>query len=238
MIDQTAMNPLLRRVVPPLAAVVLIAAFVSLGFWQLDRASQKEALAAMFAADAPFRDLADDYTPVPFERLATRGRLLSERQILIDNIVRNGRVGYYVITPLERMDGRPPLLVNRGWIDKQQGIADPAIDVAGDWRLIRGRAGGLPRVGIRAGDPFTGGDWPRVAVYPTIDEVAAELGGTLAPFVLLLDADEPDGFVRTWEPAQSGPMTHYGYAFQWFAMAAAVVAIAAWQLRRRRGASG
>jgi cytochrome oxidase assembly protein ShyY1 len=29
-------------------------------------------------------------------------------------------------------------------------------------------------------------------------------------------------------------MTHYGYAFQWFAMAAAVLAILAWQLWKHR----
>ena len=66
---------------------------------------------------------------------------------------------------------------------------------------------------------------------PTIDEVADQLGEDVLPFVLLLDADEEYGFTRAWQPRQSGASTHYGYAVQWFAMAAAVLAILAWHFR-------
>ena len=52
-------------------------------------------------------------------------------------------------------------------------------------------------------------------------------------FALLLDPEDEDGFLRQWEPDQSGAMTHYGYAFQWFAMALAVIGIAFWQYRKR-----
>ncbi len=237
--DEGAINALLVKIVPPLAAVVLIVGFSALGMWQLDRAAQKEALAAMFAKDAPSRSLEVVDEPAPFERLQARGRLEADRQVLIDNIVKNGRIGYYVITALETGADEPLLLVNRGWVAKQSDSA-PAADIAvgEDWRTVRGRAGNLPRVGIRSGEAFAGGAdaWPRVAVYPTHEEVAAELGRDVRPFALLLDPEAEDGFLRVWEPAQSGPMTHYGYAFQWFAMAIAVIVIAGWQLRKRRAA--
>jgi surfeit locus 1 family protein len=245
--NPTARNTPLRRLVPPLAAVVLVIAFANLGTWQLDRAAEKEALAASFADDAPHRRLDEVSEPTPFEKLTAGGRLLGDRQVLIDNIVRNGRLGYFVITALETAKGAPLLLVNRGWIPRGgadahtanagANIADAVIDdiaVNGDWRTLRGRAGNLPRVGIRSGEAFEGGEaWPRIAVYPTAEEVAAELGRDVLPFALLLDPDQPDGFSRVWEPRQSGAMTHYGYAFQWFAMALAVVGISAWQLRKR-----
>ncbi len=241
--DRTATNALLVRIVPPLAGVALVTAFTALGLWQLDRAAEKEALAEKFANDAPYRslgsfDVENGGPPIPFEKLEVRGRPLWDRQILIDNIVRNGRIGYFVITPFELTGGTPLLLVNRGWVDKG-GDADiiTGVGSADGWRPVRGRAGHLPRVGIRSGDAFAGEpDWPRVAVYPTLAEVAEQLDRELLPFVLLLDPGDADGFMRAWEPVQSGPMTHYGYAFQWFAMALAVVAIGGWQLKKRLSA--
>lgn len=241
--ERTTTNAFLMSVVPPLAGVLLVIAFTALGMWQLDRAAEKEALAAKFADDAPYRsfggaDVDASDQPIPFERLELRGRLLGDRQILIDNIVRNGRIGYFVITPLELADRDALLLINRGWVDKSgDALADIGVDDADGWRRVRGRVGHLPRVGIRSGDAFAGSrDWPRIAVYPTLDEAAAQLGRELLPFVLLLDPDEAGGFMRAWEPAQSGPMTNYGYAFQWFAMALAVVAIGGWHLRKRLAA--
>lgn len=232
-----ATTALARRVVPPVAAILAIGLFVSLGFWQLDRAAQKEDLERLFAADAAYEALSEVDDPVPFQRLRTRGRYLTDRQILIDNIVRDGRLGYLVITPLEVQFGEPLLLVNRGFVDRasldNRGIK---LNVQAERIEVRGLAGNLPRVGIRGGAGFesAGAEWPRIAVYPTLEEAAAELDSELMPWVLLLGPEEPNGFGRDWQPAQSGPMTHYGYAFQWFAMAVAVIAIAVWQLAKSR----
>lgn len=227
-------NNLFRRYFPPVAAVVFIGVFVALGFWQLDRAAQKEALLAQFASDADFMPLNGGLPDNEFQPIEVRGSYRTERQVLIENIVRDGRLGYFVITPLAQPGAGPLLLVNRGWIARpaQQHELTP-IDVGGNVRTLRGRAGQLPRVGVRGGAGFDGaGDWPKHAVYPTYAEVAHELGEDLLPFVLLLDAAEDDGFRRQWQPQGSGPMTNYGYAFQWFAMAVAVLAILGWRLRR------
>ena len=76
--------------------------------------------------------------------------------------------------------------------------------------------------------------WPRIGVWPTIEEVSDEIGDEVLPFVLLLDADQDHGFTRNWEPRQSGASTNYGYAVQWFAMAATVLAIFGWFFRNGR----
>ena len=108
--------------------------------------------------------------------------------------------------------------------------------VSGAVRTIRGRSGRLPRVGIRAGEGFEGAtDWPKHATYPTLEEIAVELDEEVSPFVILLDPREEDGFSRQWQPRQSGPMTNYGYAFQWFAMATAVFVILVWTYRNSAG---
>jgi len=233
-------NPIFRRLVPPVAAVMAIVLFTRLGLWQLDRAAEEEALEASFASDASYRPLADVDQPVQFDKVETGGRLLGETQILIDNIVKNGQLGYYVITPLDLRRGEPLLLVNRGWVAREALQADRVdLGVAPEPRDVRGMIGNLPRVGIRGGPGFaeSGADWPRIAVYPTAEEVSAELERPVLPHVLLLDPEEPSGFLRDWRPPQGGAATNYGYAFQWFAMAAAVVAIAFWQLKKRRSTS-
>jgi len=235
--DPSTMNPLLQRYLPPVATVVAVVAFVNLGLWQLDRAAEKAARQALFSEQTDYRPLASIDEPVEFEGVEATGRLLSDRQVLIDNIVKNGRLGYYVITPLEYSRNAPLLLVNRGFIERSAVEPDDAaLQVAGERRPVRGRIGRLPRVGVRGGPGFAAPDagWPRIAVYPSADEVAEVLDRDVLPWVLLLTPDDERGYLRDWRPEESGPSTHYGYAFQWFAMAAAAIAIAAWHYGRRR----
>lgn len=236
MIEDLIEMPLFRKYAPPVAGLIFIALFVSLARWQLDRAAEKTALLELFDSDAPYSRVSDYASSNEFDRIQVDGAFIVDRQILIDNIVQNGRPGYFVITPFRPSSRQPLLLVNRGWTPKI-GFdgALPEIDVNANIRSVRGLAGRLPRVGIRPGDAFEGSTgWPRVSVYPNLDEVATQLEETVLPVVLLLAPDDEDGFVRSWQPNVSGPATHYGYAFQWSAMAAAVAVLLFWGLRKRR----
>ena len=221
---------------PPVAAVVLLVTFVWLGLWQLDRAAYKKELAAAFAQSSDYERVHGDMPVRAFQPIKSSGRYLGERQFLIENIVKEGRLGAYVVTPFEISPNEPLLIVNRGWLPKSPGqSALPDIEVEDQRLEIRGKAGHLPRVGIRPGEAFEGSsDWPRLGVYPTLDELSAELGRGVLPFVLLLDPDQATPMQRLWEPAQSGPATHYGYAFQWFALAIAVAVVSFLQLIKRR----
>ena len=236
MIEDLIETPLFRKFVPPVAGLLFIVLFVSLALWQLDRAGEKNALLELFGTDAPYGRVNDFESLSEFDRIQIDGRFLTDRQVLIDNIVQNSRPGYYVITPFRPNSNYPLLLVNRGWIQKSIPVGKtPDLDVDQELRTVRGLVGHLPRVAIRPGEAFEGPtDWPRIAVYPNLDEMATQLEETVLPLALLMGPEEEDGFVRRWQPNISGPMTHYGYAFQWFAMAAAVAAILFWHLRKRR----
>jgi len=64
-----------------------------------------------------------------------------------------------------------------------------------------------------------------VAAYPTRAEVAQllkESSWVSAADLILLDAGEPDGYVRNWAPPGFPPMRHIGYAVQWFGLALAL----------------
>jgi surfeit locus 1 family protein len=225
--------------VPPLAAVGLVALFATLGFWQLDRAEQKRAVEAAFADTGERLIVAGDAGYPLYQPLTATGRYLDERQFLIDNMILDGRLGYFVVTPFEYERGGPLLLVNRGWVakDAAEGLQAALQTAGGDTgeTTVDGRAGQLPRVGIRAGEVFTGEPgWPRTANWPTLDDLAAALERDVLPFVLLADPETGSKLLRRWEPRQAGPMRHIGYAIQWFALAAAVIVTAVVLYRKKR----
>lgn len=217
-----------------------MALFTSLGFWQLDRAEQKRAVREAFDNPGEYLRVQDGTLYPLYQPLTASGRYLGERQFLVDNMILDGRIGYFVVTPFAYGSGEPLLLVNRGWVAKAPArdlaatIATGNADGAGAI-TVKGRAGHLPRVGIRAGEAFPGGmNWPRTANWPTVDELAAALDREVLPFVLLADPEPGSGLIRRWEPRQSGPMRHIGYAFQWFALAAATVVLAFFLYRKGR----
>jgi len=234
--DEIIESEQFRRLFVPLASLFLFILFVSLGVWQLGRAAEKNSIRALFEEGAPYTRATGDMPVTEYQPIEARGRYLNERQVLIDNMIVDGRIGFYAITPLRYATAEPLLLVNRGWIPRAAGDSTkPDLGVAGDVRTVQGRVGYLPRVGIRSREAFQAGDeWPKTASYPTPEDLSAELGEELLPFVLLLDPAADDGFLRSWQPRESGPMMHYGYALQWFAMAAAVAGIFVWR-RRKKG---
>lgn len=237
MMAQAVHNSLIQRYLPVFAGLLFMALFVRLGIWQLDRAEEKAALAAAFDNPANMARVSEGLAPETYQAIGAKGSYLAGRQVLIDNVVRNGRVGYYVITPFEFSTDAPLLLVNRGWVIKdpsQSTLPDLSVDTT--TLNISGKAGRLPRVGIRPGEAFADRiSWPRIGVWPTSLEIAAEVGRDVLPYVLLLDPQQAPGFERQWKPPDTGTSTHYGYAFQWFAMAATVAGLMAWHFRRRRG---
>jgi surfeit locus 1 family protein len=177
----------------------------------------------------------DGMSVQPYQRLSAEGVFDAARQILLDNIIVDSRNGHYVLTPLVYSDEEPALIVNRGWIENTGDEIEPSALALPDGRVtVRGRAGALPRPGYRMGAAVeSAAEWPLHAVYPTLDELAAYLGRELQPFVLLMEPGDDYGLLRRWEPAEMGPGRHYAYAFQWFAMAAVLAGLLAWNFRKR-----
>lgn len=235
-----ARDLLQHRAVPVMAGGLFILLFLRLGFWQLDRAAEKNALALAFEKSDQVALVTAALAPEEYQAIRAEGRYLDARQVLIDNAIVNSRLGYFVITPLEFEADGPLLLVNRGWVPKNPaGTGLPDVSLATVDAVVEGKTGWLPRVGIRPGEAFVDKiSWPRLGVWPTYAEVAAELGRDVLPYVLMLGPEQPDGYLRQWQPRESGTSTHYGYAFQWFAMATAVAGLMAWHLRRKRKNNG
>lgn len=212
-----------------LVALALVAGLAGLGRWQIARMHEKEALFAAYDSSAgdsvPLSSLAPGQG-ARFTRVEVHGQYDSQRQVLLDNLTREGRAGYQVLTPLLQADGTA-VLVNRGWVPAGATRSDlPAVAVSEAPRRVLGRLGELPRAGIElAADAAGEGSWPRVMSFPRLQEVRDALGLDVEPRVVLLDAGEPDGFVREWRPGTFPPERHLGYAVTWFALAATVLVL-------------
>jgi surfeit locus 1 family protein len=207
------------------------ALLLQLGFWQLGRSEQKQALLDQYARgqQSQLELTAENAHTLPrYQRVAVTGRYDPSHQILLDNMPSHaGQPGYRVLTPMQTAAGW--LLVDRGWLPMGRSRAElPDISVSADERSITGTIDDLPRPGIELDTPAIDASvpWPRVLNFPKHPDLEQQLRRPLLPGVLLLDASLPDGYGRVWE-AHIGvsPQRHIGYAIQWFALAAAAVII-------------
>jgi len=178
------------------------------GFWQLGRAEEKQALFAAFKLSAEGRTR---YDPVSdneaegqlYQRFTLTGRYEPERQILLDNMMYDGRPGYHVLTPLRI--GATAVLVNRGWLraDPDRNVI-PDIAVKDKIRDVTGRLYRLPRAGYKLEPvaPQSNTAWPRRLSFPAIEEIVGQIGFPAHDYQLLLDPAEADGFTREWWPVR------------------------------------
>lgn len=160
-------------------------------------------------------------------RVVVTGHYLANRQLLMDNQIRQGRAGYHAWTPLELDDGRL-VLVDRGWVAMgDDRTHPPSPSVPEGAQRVRGIWRDWPEAGIRmsAADVCARRDWPRVLNYPQYKQVACQYQAPIIDGLLLLAEDAAGGFPRDWQRLGLTPMRHIGYAVQWFAMAAAAFVI-------------
>jgi surfeit locus 1 family protein len=233
-VDDTAKKKILGWI-PYVIGVILVAQFAALSVWQIGRGLDKRAEKQAFASQAGFASWSSGMDVRSFQKIKATGEFDAQHQFLLENIIINSRYGYYVLTPLVISDSDPVLMVNRGWFERSGPEVDFSIlELASARVTIRGRAGSLPRAGYRMGEAIPpGSDWPQLAVYPLLDELAQALGRDVQPFVLLLDPEENYGFLRHWVPEEMGPGRHFAYALQWFAMGMVLAGLLVWNYRKR-----
>ncbi|MFO1426817.1 MAG: SURF1 family protein [Steroidobacteraceae bacterium] len=223
------------------ATLVLFAVFVGLGRWQWGRFESKQRLWDAFArSDVPAEPLGRRATgELPrFAHVRVEGRWQPQRQFLLDNRTLDGRAGYEVLTPFALPSGRW-LLVDRGWVPFD-GFRDHLPEVKAGFdstdtlgASIAGRLDELPVAALESSRaaPALQGPWPRLTNYPHPAELEAALRSDGAPFsaleprLLLLDAGEPRGFERRWQPPGQPPATHWSYAVQWWSLAALLLGL-------------
>jgi surfeit locus 1 family protein len=238
-----------------IAAVGLTLLALRLGWWQLDRARQKEALQSALDTRATLppldaAQLSDD--PLAAEaqhhrRVRARGEWLAEATVFLDNRQMRARPGFFVLTPLrlEPPPGAPPgtaerlLWVQRGWVarDNNERTRLPELPTPTGTVEVTGRVAPPPARLYQFAPEGQG----RIRQNLDLAESARSLGRPVLPTTLVQTeepASGPDGLLRDWPRPVVDVQKHHGYAFQWFALGALVAGLYVWfQLirpRRRR----
>lgn len=229
-----------RRWLLPLT-LVGVALTASLCAWQLDRAGQKRALEAAISqrAQAPALDaagLAAAGEQGLHRRVRLQGQWLTQHSVWLENRPMDGRVGFFLVTPL-RLGGRPEVvLVQRGWVPRD--VADrsrlPALPAEADETVIEGRMAASPSRLYQLGEAGTG----RIRQNLDPAAFARETGLPLLPLTVLQTAHEgaTPGLLRDWPAPAVDIHKHYGYAAQWAALSVLQLGLYVWfqVLRPRR----
>ena len=220
------------RLFTTVAAAAGIAATLALANWQLGRAHEKEAARDRLedlARDPPVALGAPEVKreDVVWRRVTVRGRFEPRHVVFLDNRVHRGVAGYHVVMPLEigKTNGGSSryVLVNRGWIagtgdrSRLPQVKTPAgpVEIAG-LAVIPGRRFLELRSGVEEGNV-----WQNL----TIERYQRAVPIALQPVMVQQESPLEDGLAREWDPPDLGLDKHYGYAFQWLALAATILII-------------
>jgi len=223
-----------------LFTLLLCPGLVALGFWQLDRADEKRALAerhlqreTMVAlnADELFQRFTPGWSAESAAALADRQVVISatfdpNAYMFLDNRLRNGRFGYEVIALVQTARGRVP--VNMGWLAGDPARRTlPEVELPDGENQLTGRvyapskaAYTLDAEAVIEALPSTVQTFEAATLAP---ELSALLGEQVLPLLIRVSPGDPRAFDANWVVINQSPQKHTGYAVQWFTMAGVLV---------------
>ena len=215
---------------PTLVTLLFLVFLVSLGFWQLDRASQKQEILDKYHADHGATAIRIDAGSLSaqgydYQLAEAKGYFDTDQQFLLDNRTHKGAVGYHVITPF-LIATKSAILVDRGWVPlgvSREQLPDVSVDISE--RIINGKLKPVQKDVFMLGQEEPRQVWPYRVHHVNIKKFSKELGYSLSPYLLLLNPDEPSGYVRDWKPFKFGPERNVGYAVTWFSLAVTLLLI-------------
>ena len=215
-------------------SIFFVFVFVFLGIWQIERAANKEALLQDFNSEQESPPTRLTSQSPNWSRVFVDGVFDSSRQILIDNQIHNGKVGYKIFTPF-RFDDNKIVLVDRGWIGQGQSRSDlPQLNILEKKSRIIATVTS-PEQGVLAGSELLTNEWPRVSQSKAVEVIASAFNEPILDIVLVLDpgSSQITEFIQI-KPFAITPVKHYGYAMQWFTMSIVLLGMFLYALKREK----
>ncbi len=213
-------------------AGLAVALTTSLGFWQLRRAAEKIALQTAMdsqgtktpLAGTQLREAADPVSLV-YQRVHLRGTWAAASTVFLDNRQMDAKVGFFVLTPL-MLEGGGAVLVQRGWAPRnfENRTQLPRVETPPGLVELEGRIGLPPSKLFEPGTATNG----TIRQNLDLSQFRAETGLPLMAVTVLQSGTPSEGLRRAWPAVNLGVDKHYGYAFQWFALATLVAALILW----------
>ncbi len=227
--DQIQENKLLASF-----SIFFVIVFVFLGVWQIERAAHKEGLLQAFNSEQESPPIRLTSQSPDWSRVFIDGIFDSSRQILIDNQIHKGKVGYKIFTPF-RFDDNKIVLVDRGWIAQGQSRSDlPQLNILEKKSRIIATVTS-PEQGVLAGSELLTNEWPRVSQTKAVEVIASAFKEPILDIVLVLDpgSSQITEFIQI-KPFAITPVKHYGYAMQWFTMSIVLLGMFLYALKREK----
>ena len=215
-------------------SIFFVIVFVFLGVWQIERAAHKEGLLQAFNAEQESPPIRLTSQSPDWSRVFVDGIFDSSRQILIDNQIHKGKVGYKIFTPF-RFDDNKIVLVDRGWIAQGQSRSDlPQLNILEKKSRIIATVTS-PEQGVLAGSELLTNEWPRVSQTKAVEVIASAFKEPILDIVLVLDpgSSQITEFIQI-KPFAITPVKHYGYAMQWFTMSIVLLGMFLYALKREK----
>ncbi|MEK9771553.1 MAG: SURF1 family protein [Nitrosomonadales bacterium] len=215
--------------------------FIRLGFWQLERAEQKNIINENYLQ----RQIANPLDSLPmgnedilWRKINLQGEFL-DINIFLDNQSLNRNPGYLVYSPFQLTDGRL-VLVNRGWIPITKDRKQLPIVNKGTKNIITGIVVPYPAVGINLiqNNNIERIDTNNLRLQKInsneINNMKLFDESQLYQYPISMLTPESDGLYAKIQLPVSDSEKNYGYAFQWFAFAITLLIIFIVLRKRKR----
>jgi surfeit locus 1 family protein len=209
-------------------ATLVFLFFIRLGFWQIQRADEKKGMISaqkMQEKQKPVKWTKNQKLPVQYEQIIVKGTYLSQ-VFLLDNQHHQHQFGYDVLSPLELDDGSV-IMIDRGWVPGEvTRRVLPNIQVPHGMEQVQGIAY-FPSKKQWVLGPVMEEKGKKMIILERVDEqlISQVLQKTVHPFMIRLEKQDANGFVREWKTVAMPPQRHLAYALQWFVMALVVLII-------------
>ncbi len=216
--------------------LLCISLFLSLGFWQIERAGEKDSIVKLYKDRqlAPAKLLQTfntrDIEKLHYRNFKIKGRYLN-KIFLIDNKVKNKILGFNVVTPFQLEKSGEIIIVDRGWLPFN-GIRDEITnnynylnhqEIDQNVQEINGYI--YPKdASYTIGAISTNKEWPRLLQAINFREINNEIlkkDLLVSGVIFRLGRNNEFGFNREWKIVYMDSNKHLGYAFQWFSLAVA-----------------
>lgn len=211
--------------------LVVFACLIKLAFWQYNRGIEKEQRLIRI-------DQLNSQSPLSLDEIVVmstktqftgkesvndfpvtvQGNFTKEFVFLLDNQVEKRALGYRVLQVVQT--AKYAVLVNLGWV---QGSIDrsklPEISpLHGEYRF-QGNVRLVEQGIMLTSQKFSQPIWPLRIQQIELTKFSALINKPLLPFVIYVSKEEVIGFKKNWHPIVMPPEKHFGYAFQWAALA-------------------
>lgn len=224
-------------VVSTLIAFVSIVILLKLGFWQLDRAEEKQEIASQLTLkqkktypnllSALNEGQEHNYKSVLLSGLSDNGRVF-----YWDNRVVKGKVGYEILAVLFTDAGN--VLVNYGWVeDKTFRQTLPVVTLPQNLVALKAVIYSPVKNILVTNTSESHEKWPKILPQPDFEWIESQLQLEVLPFLAFVEDSSSFGLQNNFKPLTMSPQKHIGYAVQWFSLSAACLLVYGFALRKK-----